>query len=164
MIQRTLLRQSRVVGACIRSTPRTALVRPQFRIADVSRQIASSRSYATEPELKKAAEGEAAIGGKEASETAQSEDPTKKELEAKNKEIVELKVCHQSSSARLQAHRVLTKVGADVKNYRTNTSDQSPSSETFRSAPSVTCKARKISQSRSLQRTSWRVSTTSTVH
>merc|ERR1711977_739254 len=70
MIQRTLLRQSRVLSSSVRSAaPRTSLARPQFRPAPtalgVSRQ-AAIRWYSSEPEAKK-------------------------DLEAKNKEILELK-------------------------------------------------------------------------
>lgn len=54
----------------------------------------SRRSYATEPELRKASEGEPEITGKSPLENAQAEDPVKKELEAKNREVIELKVCH----------------------------------------------------------------------
>jgi molecular chaperone GrpE len=89
MIQRTLLRQSRALGSCIRSTPKASLARPQFQVArqnlNAFSRPAASRWYATEPEAKK--EGEAAEG-----KSAEAEDPVNKELEAKNKEIVELKV------------------------------------------------------------------------
>merc|ERR1711939_517691 len=82
MIQRTLLRQSRVLSSSVRSAaPRTSLARPQFRPAPtalgVSRQ-AAIRWYSSEPEVKK-------------DEKSEGEDPAKKELEAKNKEILELK-------------------------------------------------------------------------
>ncbi|TVY80993.1 GrpE protein-like protein, partial [Lachnellula suecica] len=88
MIQRTLLRQTRALSSSIRPAARTALSRPQFLPANrlAARPLASSRWYATEPEAKK--DGEAAAEGK-AEETA--EDPAKKELEAKNKEIIDLK-------------------------------------------------------------------------
>jgi molecular chaperone GrpE len=74
------------------------LTRSQFRpgnvaFAPVSRPVLASRFYATEPESKDAqgetATAEANGNGAE----AEAEDPLKKELEAKNKEIIDLKVC-----------------------------------------------------------------------
>jgi hypothetical protein len=89
MIQRTLLRQCRAAGSVARSVPRSSLLRAQFQASNVaitnfSRQATAARWYATEPESKSA---DAA-----ASESG-SEDPLKKELDAKAKEIVDLKVC-----------------------------------------------------------------------
>jgi molecular chaperone GrpE len=95
MIQRTLLRQSRALSSSIRSTPKAPLARPQFQatlqnITAFSRPVAS-RWYATEPEAKQG-EGEAA---KTETKATEAEDPAKKELEAKNKEVLDLKVgCH----------------------------------------------------------------------
>jgi len=93
MIQRTLLRQTRALSSSIRSAPRASLARSQFLPANrlAARPLASSRWYATEPEAKK--DGEAAEEGKAEEKT---EDPVKKELEAKEKEIIELKVCAPS--------------------------------------------------------------------
>jgi hypothetical protein len=89
---RTLLRQSRALSSSIRSTPKAPLARPQFQaasqnLAAFSRPVVS-RWYATEPEAKQA-EGEA---GKTETKPAEAEDPIKKELEAKNKEVLDLKV------------------------------------------------------------------------
>lgn len=91
MIQRTLLRQSRALGSYIRSAPRTSLARPQFRptnpaFASPSRSFTASRWRGAEEGAKK--EGEAAEEGLK----AEQEDPVNKELEAKNKEILDLKV------------------------------------------------------------------------
>jgi len=91
MIQRTLLRQSRALSSSIRSSPRASLARPQFRPSPAfptSQRIASSRWYSSEPEAKK--EGDAAEIKAEG-KTEGAEDAAKKELEAKNKEIVDLK-------------------------------------------------------------------------
>ncbi|KAK2627583.1 hypothetical protein QTJ16_003549 [Diplocarpon rosae] len=91
MIKRTLFRQSmRLAG----STPRTALVRPQFRPAFSSRSAtAAARWYSAEPEAK---DEEAKKDQEKKDEEKKegdhiAEDPVKKELEAKNKEIIELK-------------------------------------------------------------------------
>ncbi|RDW82269.1 hypothetical protein BP6252_03381 [Coleophoma cylindrospora] len=85
MIQRAIIRQSRALGSCVRSTPTRSLARPQFRPANISlARPAAARWYATEPE----AEAKKSEGDKVA---AEAEDPVKKELEAKNKEIIELK-------------------------------------------------------------------------
>lgn len=54
-----------------------------------ARPLASARWYATEPEAKKDDEAAAAEGKVE----EKSEDPVKKELEAKDREIIDLKVC-----------------------------------------------------------------------
>jgi len=80
----------------MRSAPRQSLVRPQFQprnisFASASRPINSSRWYSTEPEAKKEGEGEAAAA--KDGKTTETEDPVKTELEAKDKEIIELKVC-----------------------------------------------------------------------
>jgi hypothetical protein len=95
MIPRTLLRQTRAVSSSIRTVPRTSLIRPQFRPSNLSSPPASrpatSRWYSTEQETKKA-EGDAAAELKTEETAAEAEDPTKKELEAKNKEIIDLKV------------------------------------------------------------------------
>lgn len=91
MIQRTLLRQSRALGSCIKSTPRLSLAQPQFQKPAANAFVRSAwRGYATEPEASKA-EGDK--NGKTEAKNGEAEDPVKKELEAKNKEIVELKVC-----------------------------------------------------------------------
>jgi molecular chaperone GrpE len=91
MIQRTLLRQTRALSSSIRSAPRAPLTRSQFLPANrlAARPLASSRWYATEPEAKNDGEAAAAAEGKAEEKT---EDPVKKELEAKDKEIVDLKV------------------------------------------------------------------------
>jgi len=91
MIQRTLLRKSRSLASCIRSNPRTSLARPQFfrnTVATVSRPVVASRWYATEPETKKDDAAAETKGKETESETV---DPLKKDLEAKDKEIIELK-------------------------------------------------------------------------
>ncbi|TVY35459.1 GrpE protein-like protein, mitochondrial [Lachnellula occidentalis] len=87
MIQRTLLRQTRALSSSIRSAPRTAISRPQFLPANrlSARPLASARWYATEPEAKK--DSEAAEGKTE----AKAEDPIKKDLETKEREIIDLK-------------------------------------------------------------------------
>jgi molecular chaperone GrpE len=93
MIQRTLLRQSRALGPCTRSSPRTSLVRPQFRpsnisFAPTSRAFTSSKWLGAELQAKKE-DGEAAA---EEGKKGEDEDPMKKELEVKNREIIDLKV------------------------------------------------------------------------
>jgi molecular chaperone GrpE len=95
MIPRTLLRQTRAVSSSIRAAPRSSLARPQFRQSNLSFAPASrpapSRWYSTEPETKKA-EGDATAEPKTEGKSGEAEDPAKKELEAKNKEIIDLKV------------------------------------------------------------------------
>ena len=87
MIQRTLLRQSRALSSSIRTAPRTSLARPQFRPSQVAFvRPAAARWYSSEPEAKKDDSAE--------KKSEEAVDPVKKELEAKNKEITELKVRH----------------------------------------------------------------------
>lgn len=97
MIQRTLLRQPRLLGPCIRANSRSTFVKAQFRArepaAPTSRPIAAARWYSTEPEAKKDADGSGSEAGQGAESEAEAVDPVKKELEAKNKEILDLKVC-----------------------------------------------------------------------
>jgi len=97
MIPRTLFRQGRALSSSIRTVPYSSLAQPQVRpsnlaFAPASRR-ATSRWYSTEPETKKA-EGEAAADAdtKTEGKNAEAEDLAKKELEAKNREIIDLKV------------------------------------------------------------------------
>ena len=90
MIQRILLHQSRSLASCVRSTPRTSIARlqpPRSIIAPVSRPVGASRWYATEPGAKK---DDAFVESKETD--GEATDPLKKDLEAKDREIIELKV------------------------------------------------------------------------
>jgi hypothetical protein len=98
MIPRTLFRQTRALSSSIRTVPRSSLARPQFRPSNLSlaqaSRLATSRWYTTEPETKKA-EGDAAAASAETKteeKTSEGEDPARKELEAKNREIIDLKV------------------------------------------------------------------------
>lgn len=100
MIQRTLLRQSARLNSSLRASPRSPLARPQFlststptptsfaRVSRPAAAAAAARWYSSEPETKKDESAE------EKTEDKTAEDKTKLELEAKNKEIVELKVRH----------------------------------------------------------------------
>jgi hypothetical protein len=71
------------------------LIRPQFRaaFAPASKPLIASRWYATEPESKEAAKDEAAAPEGKGKEAEAGAEDSAKELEAKNKEIIELKVC-----------------------------------------------------------------------
>ncbi|KAH8687633.1 putative GrpE protein like protein, mitochondrial [Tricladium varicosporioides] len=86
MIQRTFLRQSRAFSSSVRSATKAPLLRSQFLPTNrsLARPTAASRWYATEPEAKKVDET------KEEGKNGE-EDPVKKELEAKSKEITDLK-------------------------------------------------------------------------
>jgi hypothetical protein len=90
MIQRILLRQFRAAAARPAPTPFLAgsLIKSSQRFAQNPRSAIAARCYATNGEAKKAGEEEA---GK--SDAAATEDAIAKEIEAKNKEIVDLKVC-----------------------------------------------------------------------
>ncbi|PMD22711.1 putative GrpE protein like protein, mitochondrial [Hyaloscypha hepaticicola] len=92
MIPRTLLRQARAASSSIQTIPRSSLARPQFRQSNLSFALASrpatSRWYSTEPDTKTT---EGAAETKSEEKIGDAEDPAKKELEAKNKEIIDLK-------------------------------------------------------------------------
>ena len=74
------------------------MTRSQFRpgnvaLAPVSRSLAASRFYATEPESKDAQSESATVDANGNGAEAEAANPLMKELEAKNKEIIDLKVC-----------------------------------------------------------------------
>lgn len=100
MIQRTLLRQSRALRTCIKpSSPRSTIL-PSHRfptqLVASSRPLFTRRWYSAEVEKNGAAEtateGEK-VEGEKAEEAGEAENPLAAELEKKNKEIIELKVC-----------------------------------------------------------------------
>ncbi|KAI9049846.1 hypothetical protein LZ554_005996 [Drepanopeziza brunnea f. sp. 'monogermtubi'] len=93
MIQRTVLRQSARLSHSLVVSPRISLARPQFlptptsfaRVQRPGTAAAVARFYSSEPEAKNHE------GQELKPEEKSAEDPAKKELEAKNKEILELK-------------------------------------------------------------------------
>jgi molecular chaperone GrpE len=93
MIPRTLLRQTRAARSSIQTIPRPSLARPQSRQSNLSFALASrpatSRWYSSEPDTKTT---EGAAEAKPEEKISEAEDPAKKELEAKDKEIIDLKV------------------------------------------------------------------------
>jgi len=97
MIQRTLLRQSRALSSSLRTSPSSSLARPQFlrspnTFARSSRQqLTASRWYSSEGSESKKEDAGAAEGDKK---NGEAEDAVKKELESKDKEIIDLKVGH----------------------------------------------------------------------
>lgn len=100
MIQRTLFRHSKALTPCIRSASRTSLARPQFLprtvVAPVSTPMDASRWYATEPEAKKEDASAGTREGTSKESEGEAGDPLQKELEIKEKEIIDLKVCRLS--------------------------------------------------------------------
>jgi hypothetical protein len=80
------------------SSPRSSLARPKFRVdnsafAPKPRTLFASRCYATEPASQEAEADSAGPAGTEGKAAeADTTDPVKTELEAKNKEIIDLKV------------------------------------------------------------------------
>ena len=98
MIQRMFNAPFRVAGASIRRAPRSNLLQPLCRNSKPSvfqrlRPASAARTYATEPEQRTASEGESQINGQAQMESEVTDDAAKRELDAKNKEIVDLKVC-----------------------------------------------------------------------
>lgn len=112
MIQRTLLRQARAVASRNQSVPRNLLTGSQFRTGNVAFAQAArplaARFYATEPESKT----DAAENG------AQEADPLKKELEAKNKEIIDLKVSSRICGVYCQANTSQDRYLRSVAEFR----------------------------------------------
>jgi hypothetical protein len=88
MIQRVFFRRTSALVAAPRPAVRPYSFRPEVRSFPLIAQISRQRGYATEPEGKKT-EGEK---GDEA-DAAKAGDLIKKELEAKSREALELKVC-----------------------------------------------------------------------
>ena len=163
MIKRALLRQSRSLTSHVTSRSISQL-HPSLRPRNVQ-PLASIFAKPLPPRLgarwqSTEADAEAKTNPtrdpipSEEAKAAQAEDPVKQELEAKNKEIIELKVCHTSTGY----------LEADVISLlcRTDTSAPSPISVTSRSAQSATSSQRAISPSRNSQPTSSNQSTTST--
>ena len=101
MIQRTIFRQSRSFASSLRAGQTSSFIQPQSRLAAISFAPSSQRSlaarwYSSEPEKK---DGEET---KESEVTA--DDPVKKELEVKNREIIDLKVyCCPSNICHLES-------------------------------------------------------------
>jgi molecular chaperone GrpE len=85
----------------IRSIPRSSLARPQSRPSNLSfapaASPATSNWYSTEPETKQT-ERDAAAEAKTDAKREEAENPVRKELEAKNREIIDLKVLRHSTS------------------------------------------------------------------
>ena len=98
MIQRLLLRQSRAFSSRSSSVLRTSKpTSPPFRRLPTqsSRHITASQSYSTTAEASNGTAGEASAAQENQSETNTKPieaDPRDKELEAKNKEVIDLKV------------------------------------------------------------------------
>lgn len=98
MIRRAFLTQFRVAGASLRSLPKSSLLWPRIQTGNASivhrlRPVTTTRWYATEPEQGRVAEGEAETPGETLPDSSRADDAVKQELEAKNKEIIDLKVC-----------------------------------------------------------------------
>jgi molecular chaperone GrpE len=104
MFQRTILRQRRAVQSALSVRPISSpslSARQPSPLQQLSRSIRQSpfrpvpRYYSTENDAAKKAENEGAAApeGNGATEAAESaEDALKKELEAKNKEVIDMKV------------------------------------------------------------------------
>jgi hypothetical protein len=157
MIQRTLLTPFRVAGASIRVASRSTLLRSQCRTSNVSivqrlRPVTAARWYATEPEQRKAPEGESEIAGEAQKECVQADDVAKKELEAKNKEIIDLKVCRHPDIFVFKI-QISIDVNIDCSLCRTNTFDQLRTSEIFKNGRNAKCNQRRTSPSRSSPKT-----------
>ncbi|KAK3168794.1 hypothetical protein OEA41_005242 [Lepraria neglecta] len=92
MIQRSLLRQSRVASRGIQAQSRAPITRSQFPPVRISQPLLRipQRWQSTTTEASGTEKAEASAT-KAVQPEAKEEDPVKKELEAKNKEIIDLK-------------------------------------------------------------------------
>ncbi|MCJ1259406.1 Mitochondrial matrix cochaperone [Lignoscripta atroalba] len=95
MIQRLLTRRSRAIGSSFPRTFAGSLAQCQsspLRISSaIPQRILASRCYSTTPEPTTGTGGGTPVTEDTQSENAMEGDPLKKELEAKNKEIIDLK-------------------------------------------------------------------------
>ncbi|KAI9804577.1 MAG: Mitochondrial matrix cochaperone [Piccolia ochrophora] len=94
MIRRALLRQTRLAG--FRHSSRTLRLQPSpastpHPFPRPPQRLAVSRCYSTSAESQESTTGEATAGDSASNDAKAPEDPTKKELDAKSKEIIELK-------------------------------------------------------------------------
>lgn len=93
MIQRSLLRQSRVASSSIRARCRAPITRAHFPPVRIYQPLGgiARRWQSTTSDSNGNANSEASTS-EASSDAAKEGDPIKKELEAKNKEIIDLKV------------------------------------------------------------------------
>ncbi|GAD93432.1 mitochondrial co-chaperone GrpE, putative [Paecilomyces variotii No. 5] len=128
MFQRTLLRQSQAVRSALSSRPlTTAVSSPLTRTSPLRAQFPSIRAfplrsvqrlYSSEAESTKSQNAENKSGEESKTETeGKEEDPVKKELEAKQKEVIELKDKYLRSVADFRNLQERTK--RDIDNART---------------------------------------------
>ena len=98
MIQRSLLRQSRVAGRRLQAQSRTPLSRFHFPPIRISQQPLGripqrwQSTTTTAAETSNDANTEASTSEAAPKAETQEEDPLKKELDAKNREVIDLKV------------------------------------------------------------------------
>ena len=116
MIQRSLLRQSRVASSSIRAQYKALITRSHFPLVRIYQPLGATarRWQSTTTDSNGDANSAASTNGA-SSEAAKEEDPIKKELEAMNKEIIDLKVRLQASRYALHTlissyHRINTSV------------------------------------------------------
>ena len=159
MIRQGLLRQSRSLISPVPSRSMSQLHSP-FRLRHLQ-PVSSAFAKPFPPRLERrwiSAETDAeaktnpdpesvSTRGDASDQQTQAEDPLKKELEAKNREIIDLKVCH--TSTRIHFYRfaagILHRYHQHCRtlwltyslSFRTDTSAPSPTSATFKNVPSV---------------------------
>lgn len=162
MIQRSLLQQSRAISSHLRTRPiplPSRFYSPPTRISPLAASRAlTSRWYSSETQPEPTTGESASITEQavpEAETVPPTEDPLKKEVETKNREIIDLKV--------LLASPNLHSLPNLFSSHRTNTSAPSPTSATCKTARSATSLRRGISPSRASLRTSSTAWTTWTV-
>ncbi|KAK0513847.1 hypothetical protein JMJ35_003569 [Cladonia borealis] len=117
MIQRSLLRQSRVASSSIRAQYKAPITRSHFPPVRIYQPLGATarRWQSTTTDSNGDANSAASTNGA-SSEAAKEEDPIKKELEAKNKEIIDIKDKYLRSVADFRNLQDRTK--RDIDNAR----------------------------------------------
>ena len=147
MIQRAILRQNGTASSFMKAAPRASLLkhrtRPNRLFVQSFPVVTPVRWYAAEPEIRRATDERPDVIEESQSEKAQTEVPLQKELEARNKEIIDLKVF------RISHHIYLPLLTATT---RISTCAQLRTFEIFRIVQNEKFKLRKILPFRSSPR------------
>ena len=133
MIQRSLIRELRRASPKIRAQLRAPISRSYFPPVRIYQPLGGTprRWQSTTTEGNDSTNSEASAT-ETSNDTAKEEDPLKKELEAKNREIIDLKVCLHRFRQYHKSHQ------PTLQPSRTNTSAQWPTSAIFKSALNAT--------------------------
>lgn len=125
MIQRSLLRQSRALCSCPCLSSKSPISRSYlntFKRSSSQTRRAALRYYSTSTEAENKVSPEASNAESSRVE-AEDEDPSKKELDSKNREIIELKVCPPPAPSFLHDPRAYPDLSASQDKYLRSVAD-----------------------------------------